>query len=145
MILYYTILYYTILYYTILYYTILYYTILWFLPKESKALRKVCQELLKVSGGRDLASVLDNRTYFAGDFGGKTEIPELRKWLAAMLTGRRVRNAIQKSSMISSSEIQDPTPTPPAATSATCSSVGAISFLSHVGSKNEDKPWKHQG
>ena len=58
--------------------------------KESNTLRKLCMELLTVSGGRVLASVLANRTYFAGHFGSKTGIPGLRRRLTAMFIRSRV-------------------------------------------------------
>ena len=64
---------------------------MWILEyRKSNARRKVCMELLKVSGGGVLASVLDKRIYFAGDLGSKTGMPGLRKRLVATLIGTRV-------------------------------------------------------
>ena len=50
----------------------------------------LCIELLKVSGRRVLAKVLDKRTYFAGDLGGSAGIPGLRKRLTATFIGSRI-------------------------------------------------------
>ena len=68
--------------------------------RKSKVKRKVCAAAIRVSGGNVVHAVLDRRTYFAGDFGGKTGTPGSLNLFSAALIGGLTWKEIHRSNII---------------------------------------------
>ena len=82
--------------------------------RKSKVRRKVWTEEVRVSGGKVKHDARERRTYFAGDFGGRTGTSGSVSLLRAALIGGLTWKEIHKSSIISSNEMPELKPRQPA-------------------------------